>query len=196
MHSSPVPIGKRPELKQASSAGWSWPRLIPIHEQQSRPSQASQSSASFSLHDHSEQEKPLTTKMIATIISKMHTEEDAPLSPVLSAAGNSPTAGEPVAGTVEHQPYGHPHNSGSSMADSGDEGRRAAGSDSRFVKCVADREDTGSESEPVEDVAERRASALGHGPTKDIAQQSGIDTPVAYENRSKHLATKRHALSG
>lgn len=191
---SPVSIGKRPEFKQSRSAGWSWPRLVPIHEQQSRSSQASHSSASYSLHNNSEQEGPPTT-MISTIITKLHAEEDAPLSPVLSATGSSPTAGGSVAGTAKHQPYEHPHSSLSSMSDSENEERRAAGSDSRSVEDVAEIKYPDSETGSVEDVAER-ASKSGRGPTEDKAQQSGIETPVGYENRSMYLATKCDALSG
>lgn len=106
--------------------------------------------------------------MISTITSKLHAGEDAPLSPVLSAAGSSPTAGGSVAGTVKHQPYERPRNSLSSMSDSDEEERRAAGSDSRSV----------------EDEAERRASISGREPIEDTAQQGDIETPVGYENGS------------
>ena len=33
-----TPTGQRPQLNQKTSAGWSWPRLLPIHEQQARAS--------------------------------------------------------------------------------------------------------------------------------------------------------------
>lgn len=199
MHSSPVSIGKRPELKQSGSAGWSWPRLVPIHEQQSHSSTASQSSPPLPLYDHIEQEKPPTT-MISTTKSRVHVEEDTPLSPVLSATGSPPTAGGSVAGTVKHQPYEHPRNTFSWMADSDDEGRRAAGLYSRSVKDVDERKDSNPESGSVEDVTERRASASassssGRRPIEDTVQQGGIETPVDYENRSTCLAKECNVLS-
>ena len=106
--------------------------------------------------------------MISTIVSKLHAEEDAPVSPVLSAAGSSPTAGGSVAGTVKHQPYGSPRVSLSSTSDSENEEMRAAGSDPRSF----------------EDEAERRASISGREPIEDAAQQGDIETPVGYEHRS------------
>ena len=197
MHSSPVPIGKRPELKQSGSAGWSWPRLIPIHEQQSHSSTASQSSPPFPLHDHIEQEKPPTT-MISTTKSRVHVEEDTPQSPVLSPTDSPPTAGGSVAGTVKHQTYEHPRNTFSWMGDSDDEGRTAAGLYSRSVKDVDERKDSSPESGSVEDVVERGASASsasGCRPIEDTVQQGGIETPVGYENRSTCLAKECDVLS-
>ncbi|KAF6240323.1 hypothetical protein HO173_001934 [Letharia columbiana] len=181
MHSSPVPIGKRPEFKQSSSAGWSWPRLVPIHEQQSRSSQASQPSASPSLRDHSEQEEP-PTPMISTMISKLHTGEDDPPSPVLSAAGSSPTAGGSVAGTIKHEPDEHPRDSLSPMADSDNDERRAAGSDSISVEDVAEEKEPGSQRGSVEDVAEMSASASERGSVEDTTQQGDTELPVGYKN--------------
>lgn len=188
MHSSPVPIGKRPEFKQSRSTGWSWPRLVPIDEQQSRSSQASQSPTSPSLRDHNEQEKTPTT-MISTIISKLHAEADAPVSPVLSAAGSSPTAGGSVAETVKHQPYELPRDSLSSMADSEDEERRVVGPDSGFVEDLAETKDPASERGSVEDLVETSALASERGPANDIAK------PGDTENTSMCLPTKCDALS-
>ncbi len=182
MHSSPVPIGKRPEFKQSRSAGWSWPRLVPIHEQQSRSSQASQSPAPHSLRDHSEQEEPPTT-IISSIMSKLHTEPDAPLSPV---------GGGSVAETVQHQPYEHSRDSLSSRPGSGEE-RRAVGSDSVSIEDLAKKKGLGSELGSAEDPVEMSDSGPESGPIID--QQSDTELPVDNENTSKYLPTKYDALS-
>lgn len=51
--------GQRPQLNQAHSSGWRWPRLLPIQEQHARASQDSQSpprtSGTQSLHGEGEQ---------------------------------------------------------------------------------------------------------------------------------------------
>ena len=140
MHSSPVSTRKRPEYKtskSSKSAAWSWPHLVPIHEQQSRPSQGGQSSAFPPLLDRSEQEEPPNA-----MTSKLHTEGDTPPSSALSSAGSSPTAGESVAGTVKHQPHELPRNSLSLSSDPDDDDRPVAGSDSCAVEDLAKQGET------------------------------------------------------
>lgn len=190
MPSSPISIGKRPEFKYSKSAGWSWPRLVPIQDQQSRLSQASQPSASPSLPEHSEQgEQPPT--MISPTISKVDAVEDAPLSPISSAAGRSPTAGESVTEAVNHQPKEHRH-SISSAADSipasipepdiediGIPIGRYASSLSLYAKGVAKNDDS--------EAADVSASAAERGPIEDAANQGGSQIPVVDESTSMYL---------
>lgn len=121
--------------------------------------------------------------MISTILSKLHAEEDVPISPV-SAAGSPPNAGGSVAGAVEHQPNEYPRDSSSSMADSDDEKRRAAACDSGYVEDVAEKKDPSSERGSAEDVAEMSASASEHRPIEDVAKQSDTEIPMGYENPS------------
>ena len=195
MHSS-VPIGKRPEFKQTKSAGWSWPRLVPIHEQHSQ-SQASQSSASPSLHDHSERQEPPAT-MISTMISKFHAEADAPLSPVLSADGSVPTAaGGSSAGTIQDQPSNFPrNNSMPSIRELESKEMRAAKSLSTrsSIEFEADIKHPGSAYEPSEDAAEISASASRDGPIEDIAKQDDSELPQVHEDTSMDFPLKCDAL--
>ena len=185
MPSSPFPTGKRPELKESRSAGWSWPRLVPIHEQQLRSSQASHSSASPPLRDHIEQEEPPTTT-ISTMIPKLHKEEDAPLSPVLSATGSSPIGGGSVAGTVKHEPSEFPRSSLSSTRDSGDEERAVAGSQSGSVKGLGEHKRTDSEGGPIQDATNAPASASERTPVDDEAEQGAERVPVGCETTSMY----------
>lgn len=134
--------------------------------------------------------------MISTMISKLHTGEDAPPSPVLSAAGSSPTAGGSVAGTIKHEPDEHPRDSLSPMADSDNEERRVAGSDSSSVEDVAEEKEPGSQRGSVEDVAEMSASASESGSVEDMTQQGDTELPVGYKNTRMYLTTKCDALSG
>ena len=99
-----------------------------------------------SLRDHNEQEEPPTT-MIASIVSKLHAQEDAPLSPVPSAADRSPTAEGSAIGAAGHQPYEHMPGSLSLTADLDEVGERAAS-----------RRDESSTSNSIEDSARRRGS--------------------------------------
>lgn len=94
--------------------------------------------------------------MIASIISKLHTEEDAPRSPVPSAAGRSPTARESVAEAVNHPPYEHTHKNLPSMAASDEEERGAAISTSSSVVAVAENRLPGPELGSVEALDEKR----------------------------------------
>ena len=203
MPSSPAPIGKRPDFKHSKSAAWSWPRLVPIHEQQSRLSQATQSSAS-PLRDHSEQEEPPAT-MASSVTSSAHAEEGAPRSPASSIASRSPTQGKSMAGSVHEAPNEHLRESLSSGADFDDEKRRAADgiaansasnsvknlaaegtadSECEYVKDVAEKRSSGSDSGFAEDVAEKNDSPLKRHPLGDPADQGDIEIPVGYENTS------------
>lgn len=205
MHSSPVPIGKRPEFKQSRSAGWSWPRLVPIHEQQSRSSQASQTSVFPSPPDHSEQEEPPTT-IVSEKISKLPAEEDAPLSPVLSADGSPPIAtGGSVAGTVADQANDSPRNSlTSSIRGLDNKEMRVAvsisdldsDSDLDSAKDIAEKKDPGSERAPIEDVAEQSASTSDHELIEDMAEQGHSGIPEGYENPGMYFPMKCDALFG
>lgn len=163
----PVPSGKRPEFKQSASTGWSWPRLVPVQEHQSRVPQAKQSFASPSLRGHNEQEEP-SPALIATIISKLHAEEEALPSPVSSAAGRSPTAGGSVAGTVNHQSYEHIRRSLSSMVDSHDEERRAASSTPNSDEETAKKNSTDSERRSVRYAAEQNTSGSERASVHDV----------------------------
>ena len=122
--------------------------------------------------------------MIASIISKLHTEEDAPRSPVPSAAGRSPTARGPVAKAVNHPPYEHTHNNLSSMAASDDEEKRAAISTSSSIEAVAEQRLPGSERGSGEDVAELSASASEHRLVEQTANQGDTEVPIGYESIS------------
>ena len=187
MHSSPVSTRKRPEYKpskSSKSAAWSWPRLVPIHEQQSRPSQGGQSSAFPPLSDRSEQEEPANAMMNA-LISKLHTEGDAPPSSVLSTAGSSPTAE-----TVKQQPHEFPRNSLSLSSDSDDDGRRVAGSDSNAVEDISDKQNSHSRRgsvEDVEDPAGKSAPASENGRIENVAEQGETEAAVGYEDTGSYL---------
>ena len=133
--------------------------------------------------------------MISTIISKLHAEADAPVSPVLSAAGSFPTAGGSVAETVKHQPHELPRDSLSSMTDSEDEERRVVGPDSDFVEDLAETKDPASERGSVEDLVEMSASTSERGPTNDIAKNGDTEIPVGYENTSMYLSINCDTLS-
>ena len=207
MPNPPVPFEKRPDLRQSRSAGWSWPRLVPIHEQQSRLSQATQSSVSPSSHDQSEQGQP-PDAMISAIISQLHTEEDAPPSPVPSAVGaadRSPTAEGSVAGVADHQPHEEIRSSLSSMANSDNEERRAlskeaATSVTSSVENVVEESSADSERGPVDDPVEKGVSGPGRGSDQDVADmsdpaleserfgdtaaQGDTEIPVGYESNS------------
>ena len=123
--------------------------------------------------------------MISSIMSKLHTEPDAPLSPV---------SGGSVAETVKYQPYEHSRDSISSRADSGEE-RRAVGPDSVSIEDLANKKDLGSELGSAEDPVEMSASGPERGPIEAIDQQSDTEIPVDNENTSKYLPTKYDALS-
>lgn len=136
MHNHPVSVGKRPDLKSSGSANWSWPRLVSIHEQQSRSSQGNHSSENPSLSDRIEQEQPPTA-----MISKSHTEGDTSsspdLSPVLSAAGGSSTAGQAVEDST------HKHNSVSEQGSVQDLGEKSASAtENEHIENVAEQGET------------------------------------------------------
>ena len=169
MHSSPVSFGKRPEIKHSRSVGWSWPRLVPINEQQSRSSHASQSSGPPSVHDRNDHEEP-STAMISTTASDLHAEEETPLSPVLSAARSPPNARGHVAWTVQHQPDGHhPDEIGSAEHTAL---KSAPVSAHGSAEDVAQMNAPTSAHRSAEDAAEMSASASAHGSAEDVAQMN------------------------
>ena len=125
--------------------------------------------------------------MISTIISKLHTDGDTPPSPVLSAAGSSPTAGESVAGTVKHQPHEFARDSLSMSSNSDDEEKRVADSDSYAVENLPDKHNAGSGHGSVEDLAEKSASNSENGRIENVANQGETEIPVGYEDTSTYL---------
>ena len=120
-----------------------------------------------SLRDHNEQEEPPPT-MIASIISKLHAEEDAPLSPVPSAADRSPTAEGSAVGAAG-QLYEHMPGSLLSTADL-DEGEERA----------ASRRDKSSTSNSVEDSARKNSLGARHGSVHDPTEKSIPASNVEY----------------
>ena len=160
MPSSAVSVGQRPVFRQSKSAAWSWPRLVPINEQHSRVSQASQPSVSPSLRNHNEQEE-LPPTMIASIVSKMYAEEDAPLSPVPSPTDRSPTAEGSSLGAAGHQPYGHMPGSLLSTADLDDGEERAVR-----------RRDASSTSSSIENPARNNFPGTKRGSVQDATEKS------------------------
>ena len=126
-----------------------------------------------SLRDHNEQEEPPPT-MIASIISKMHAEEDAPLWPVPGAADRSPTAQGSAVGAAGHQPYEYMPGSLLSTADF-DEGKEKA----------ARRRDASSTSNSVEDSARKNSPGTKRGSVQDVdttsADTKGAPLQVAAE---------------
>ena len=112
--------------------------------------------------------------MIASVFSKLHTEEDAPRSPVPSAAGRSPTAGESVAEAVNHPPYEHTHNNLPSMAASDQEERGAAISTSSPVVAVAEKRLPGPELGSVEALDEKRLPR-SKSPSSELGSVEAVD---------------------
>ena len=171
MHNSAVSIGKRPEYKKSRSAVWDWPRLVPIHERQSRSSEASRSSPSPSLRDHRDPEEPPAI-MESTITPTSPLKVDAPLPPDFSSADSTLAAWRSVAEAIEHQPNNVPPEffpeSLPSLTDSDDEDRRAAGSGSYFVDAMAERNDPDSGHGSVEEAADKYGSGSEHGSVEDV----------------------------
>ena len=129
-----------------------------------------------SLPDHNEQEEPPPT-MIASIISKMHAEEDAPLSPVPSAADRSSTAEGSAVGAAGHQQYEHMPGSLLSTADL-DEGkeraarRRDASSTSNSVDDSANKNYPGTKRGFVQDASDKSIPASNVESVQDVAETS------------------------
>ena len=131
-----------------------------------------------SLRNHNEQEEPPPT-MIASIVSKMHVQEEAPLSPspVPSAADRSPTAEGSAVGAAGHQPYEHMPGSLLSTADL-DEGeeraarRRDASSTSSSVEDSARKNSPGTKRGSVQDATEKSVPASNVEPVQDVAETS------------------------
>lgn len=94
MFSSPTPVGKRPEFKQAPSSKWSMPHLVSMKEKKPQSTPASPTrrpSERPSSHDQSDQEPAPTTE------GGKADPESRPLSPVLSTAGSATTTKGPDA---------------------------------------------------------------------------------------------------
>ena len=106
--------------------------------------------------------------MIASIVSKFNAEEDAPPSPVLSAADRSPTAEESAVGAAGDQPYEHMPGSLSSTADL-DEGEQRAES----------RRDPSSASNSTEDLARKESPGMKRGFAQDATEKSIPASDVA-----------------
>ena len=99
--------------------------------------------------------------MIASIVSKMYAEEDAPLSPVPSPADRSHTAEESSVGEPGHQPYEHMPGSLLSTADLDDGEERAARS-----------RDASSISSSIEDPARNNYPGTKRGSVQDATEES------------------------
>ena len=94
-----TPTGHRPNLKQKNSAGWSWPRLLPIHEQQqARESQESHSFAPNPFKAHEVLHEKQAQKNSPTGMDEEGPAEAAlPLSHKSSAAEKAPETEESAA---------------------------------------------------------------------------------------------------
>ena len=107
-----TPTGQRPRINPKSSAGWSWPRLLPIHEQQVRASLESQSSSGPS-KSHARQPENEREH------SQMHTSNEpaaavTPLqSPISTAVG---PAEADLAATIEINDHQPPNETGGSVS--------------------------------------------------------------------------------
>ena len=113
-----------------------------------------------SLRNHNEQEE-LPPTMIASIVSKMYAEEDAPLSPVPSPADRSPTAEGSSLGAAGHQPYEHMPGSLLSTADWDDGEERAAR-----------RRDASSTSSSIENPARNNSPGTKRGSVQDATEKN------------------------
>lgn len=106
-----TPTGQRPQLNQAHSSGWRWPRLVPIQEQQARASQDSQSpprtSGAQSLHGEGEQTSSTIDQGKTPAINNLHKEADVgETAPAPTSEGHSSEADKsmPSTGTGEDRP--------------------------------------------------------------------------------------------
>ena len=115
--------------------------------------------------------------MISAIISQLHTEEDAPSSPVPSAVDRSPTAEGSVAGEIDHLPHEQIRSSLKSMANSDDEERRASSKEAatsftNSVENVVEDNSAGLERGPVDDPVKKNVSGPELGSDQDVADMS------------------------
>ncbi len=146
--------------------------------------------------------------MIPTVISNLYAEEEAPPSPVPSAAGRSPNDGGSVAeeilteesategsvpGAFNHQQHEYQRNSLSSIADTDDEeraaNRKSAGVSLTSVEDVAEKRSPGSDGGFVKDEAQMSPSTSESGDIGDTAAQGDTEIPVGYESTSMYLET-------
>lgn len=98
-----TPAGQRPRISQNKSAGWSWLRLLPIHEQQARASLESHSSGgspdTHSMHQNEQNHSP------EGMTEKLHTKAAPAHAPATNAEGNAPEAKSAAATvTFDHRP--------------------------------------------------------------------------------------------
>ena len=115
--------------------------------------------------------------MIASIVSKLHAEEDAPLSPVLSAADRSPTAEESAVGAADDQPYEYMPGSLSSTADLDEgeqrpENRRDTSSASDSTEYSARKDSPGMKRGSAQDATEKSIPASNVASVQDVAETS------------------------
>lgn len=118
-----------------------------------------------SLRNHNEQEEPPPT-MIASIVSRLHAEEDAPPSPVINAADRSPTAEESAVGAAGDQPYEHMPGSLSSTEDLNEGEQRAA------RRRDASSASNSIESHSTEDTARKDSPGMKRGSAQDATERS------------------------
>lgn len=102
-----TPAGQRPQLNQAQSSSWGWPRLVPIQEPHGRASQRSRistrTSRAQSVHDKSEQ-TPSPSELTETSTTQEPLIKDAvPQASDLSAAGSADTVEESGTGPTEER---------------------------------------------------------------------------------------------
>ncbi len=97
--------GQRPQLNQAHSSVWRWPRLVPIQEQHARASQenrpSARSSRAQSVHNEGEQAPSPTELAETSPTGNLSTKDAATQSPVLGAAGSASPVKEPCDGPTE-----------------------------------------------------------------------------------------------
>ncbi len=100
-----TPTGQRPQLNQAHSSSWRWPRLVPIQEQHARASQESRlsarSSRAHSVHGKGEQ-TPSPTELAESSTTETPPIKDAlPQVSDLGAAGSASSVGESGTGPTQ-----------------------------------------------------------------------------------------------
>ena len=130
--------------------------------------------------------------MIASIISKMHAEEDAPLSPVPSVADRSPTAEGSAIGAADHQPYENMPGSLLSTADLDEGEERAArrgnaSSTSSSIEDPARKNSPGTERGSVQDAVEKDSLASNHGSVRDAD-----NTFADWKDKSLQVAAEKY----
>ena len=112
-----APAGQRPGINSKDSAGWSWPRLLPLHEQQTRASVEGQFPVNTSM-------TPSVKEIVKQSYSPANMDETHPAEAVHAQSHPSSTAGiapkkEPTAltGPVDDETSSKPGNSASATSD-------------------------------------------------------------------------------